>query len=54
VSLGKTAKIAGFAWLSAGVIYGAWRTSFFRKPLDFLPLDADDEKAEPLGQNKLR
>jgi putrescine importer len=41
-SLGPKAKLAGLAWLSAGVAYGAWRTSFFRKPLAFAPLNDDD------------
>jgi amino acid transporter len=39
LSLGSTAKIAGLIWLSAGVLYGAWRTSWFRKPLQFQPID---------------
>jgi putrescine importer len=46
LSLGKTAKITGLAWLSAGVLFGAWRTSWFRKPLQFEPLDSDEQPAE--------
>lgn len=42
VSLGNSAKIAGLIWLSAGVLYGAWRTSWFRKPLQFEPLNNDE------------
>jgi amino acid transporter len=42
LSLGNTAKISGLVWLSAGVLYGAWRTSWFRKPLQFQPLDPDE------------
>jgi putrescine importer len=42
LSLGGKAKIAGGVWLSAGVLYGAWRTSFFRKPLRFDPITSDD------------
>jgi amino acid transporter len=34
-SLGKWAIIVGFCWLATGIIYGAWRTSFFQKPLQF-------------------
>jgi amino acid transporter len=45
LSLGRNAKIAGLIWLSAGVLYGAWRTSFFRRPLDF---DHIENGAEPL------
>jgi putrescine importer len=42
LSLGWNAKIAGIVWLLAGVAYGAWRTSGFRKPLQFDPIDTDD------------
>ena len=43
LSLGHLAKWAGLGWLTAGVLYGAWRTSWFRKPLDFQNVDAGDE-----------
>jgi amino acid transporter len=43
VSLGQKARWAGLAWLSAGLIYGAWRTSFFRKPLEFDRIDTGEE-----------
>jgi len=39
LSLGINAKIAGLCWLAAGVLYGAWRTSFFRRPLQFAPIE---------------
>ncbi len=41
-SLGKWAIIVGFCWLATGVIYGAWRTSFFREPLQFTSADANE------------
>jgi len=44
-SLGKWAIIAGFGWLMTGILYGAWRTSFFRKPIQFASVDNDDEPA---------
>jgi putrescine importer len=44
ISLGYKAKIAGLCWLSAGVLYGAYRTSWFRKPLQFAQIESDDEK----------
>ena len=44
LSLGIKAKIAGLCWLSAGVLYGAYRTSWFRKPLQFVRFDKDDEE----------
>jgi hypothetical protein len=36
-NLGIKAQIAGLAWLTAGVLYGAWRTAGFRKPLQVEP-----------------
>jgi amino acid transporter len=38
-NLGPIAKIAGFVWLGVAVLYGAWRTSGFRKPLEFQKLE---------------
>ncbi|MGE5420024.1 MAG: APC family permease [Chloroflexota bacterium] len=43
MSLGIWAKIAGLCWLSLGVLYGAYRTSWFRKPLQFARIETDDE-----------
>ena len=45
LSLGNTAKTAGLVWLALGVLYGAWRTSWFRKPMDFARIGADEETA---------
>lgn len=42
LSLGLKAKLAGLVWLAAGVLYGAWRTSFFTKPLSFAPITTDE------------
>jgi len=42
VNLGPKARIAGLAWLAVGVLYGAWRTNWFRKPLEFVRLDGED------------
>ena len=44
-SLGRTAHVVGTIWLCTGVLYGAWRTSFFRKPIQFAALDNDDGQA---------
>ena len=41
-SLGWPAKIAGLGWLTAGVLYGAWRTAFFTKPLPFAKIESGD------------
>jgi putrescine importer len=46
LSLGLLAKIVGICWLSAGVLYGAWKTSWFRKPLQFARIENDEGKAE--------
>jgi putrescine importer len=35
LSLRNLAKIAGIAWLAVGVLYGAWKTDWFRKPIRF-------------------
>jgi amino acid transporter len=43
VSLGLTAKLVGLGWLMAGVAYGAYRTNWFRKPLQFVPIENTPE-----------
>jgi putrescine importer len=43
MSLDWKAKIVGVCWLSCGLIYGAIKTSGFRKPLQFANLDNEDE-----------
>lgn len=52
-SLGPKAKTAGLCWLAAGVIYGAWRTSFFTKPLPFARIDNGDGPPEPPAAGKV-
>ncbi len=42
LSLGIKAKIVGMCWLSLGVLYGAYRTSWFRKPLQFARIENDE------------
>lgn len=46
LSLGMKAKCAGLAWLAVGVLYGAWRTALFTRPLSFAPLAAGGEALE--------
>ena len=41
-SLRTPAKLAGLAWLAAGLLYGAWKTGGFRRPIAFA---APDETA---------
>jgi amino acid transporter len=43
MSLDWKAKIVGICWLSCGVLYGAYKTSWFRKPLQFARIESDDE-----------
>jgi putrescine importer len=49
LSLGIKAKIVGISWLSVGLIYGAYRTNFFRKPLQFAKLESTEEPEETKG-----
>ena len=42
LSLGIKAKIVGICWLSLGVLYGAYRTSWFRKPLQYAQIETDE------------
>jgi putrescine importer len=46
-SLGIKAKIVGISWLSVGLLYGAYRTNFFKKPLQFAALESTEEAEEP-------
>ncbi len=50
VSLGGTAKAAGLVWLTLGVLYGAWRTSWFRKPMDFARFAGDEDSSAPAAK----
>lgn len=53
VSLGWKAKTAGLCWLAAGVLYGAWRTRGFTRPLQFARIESDDgADGAPNGQNE--
>ena len=42
-SLGGSAKLVGMIWLTLGVLYGAYRTSWFRKPLQFAELNNNED-----------
>ena len=35
LSLRTPAKLAGFAWLATGIVYGAWKTKGFKKAIEF-------------------
>ena len=43
-SLGLKAKITGICWISLGVLYGAYRTNLFRKPLQFAKVETGEEE----------
>lgn len=49
LSLGIKAKIVGISWLTLGLIYGAYRTNFFRKPLQFAKLESTEEPEDYKG-----
>lgn len=44
-SLGIKAKIVGLSWLTIGVLYGAYKTSWFRKPLQFVTIDKNNHES---------
>ena len=44
LSLRIPTKVAGFVWLLSGVLYGAWKTQGFKKPIEFR--EANDEEAD--------
>jgi amino acid transporter len=46
LSLGMKAKTAGLVWLACGVLYGAWRTSWFTKPIQFVRIENDEDPPE--------
>jgi len=39
LSLRTPAKVAGFVWLTTGVLYGAWKTQGFKRPIEFREVD---------------
>ena len=45
-SLGIKAKIVGISWLSVGLIYGAYRTNFFKKPFQFVKFESNEDGEE--------
>ncbi|MCX6915038.1 MAG: APC family permease, partial [Verrucomicrobia bacterium] len=47
VSLAWITLMVGVCWLGLGILYGAWRTSWFRKPIDFARIGADEESTPP-------
>jgi len=42
-SLGIKAKLVGLSWLTVGVLYGAYRTSWFRKPIQFFKIENSND-----------
>ncbi|MGH8024467.1 MAG: APC family permease [Limisphaerales bacterium] len=40
--LGKWAIIVGLCWLATGVVYGAWRTAFFTRRIQFAAVDVNE------------
>jgi len=50
-SLAWITLVIGACWLCAGGLYGAWRTAFFTKPLQFAPIEQDTGAGSGAGQN---
>jgi len=50
VSLSWITLTVGVCWLGLGVLYGAWRTSGFRKPIEFARIESDEEPARPAAE----
>ena len=50
-SLGRTAHIVGAIWLLTGVVYGALRTDFFTRPIQFASLDGGDDESAKKSQS---
>ena len=51
LSLSWLTLTVGACWLAFGVLYGAWRTSWFRKPIEFARIEPDEEPAQPADAN---
>jgi amino acid transporter len=50
-SLRPVAKEAGLAWLSVGLIYGAWKTRGFRRKIEFTVPDENEMTASPMARD---
>jgi putrescine importer len=44
ISLGIKAKLVGLSWLTIGVLYGAYRTSWYRKPMQFFKIENSSDE----------
>jgi putrescine importer len=49
-SLAAPAKLVGLAWLSTGFLYGAWKTQWFRRKIEFVVPDEEAVTASPTLQ----
>ena len=49
LNLSRPAKLAGAAWMIAGIAYGAWKTRGFRRDLVDFELPSDDQLVEKLS-----
>jgi amino acid transporter len=52
ISLAWVTLIIGLGWLVFGGLYGAWRTSFFTKPLQFAQIENDDSALQSTAKPK--
>jgi amino acid transporter len=51
-SLALPAKLAGLAWLATGFIYGAWKTQWFRRKIEFTVPDEEAIGTSPIPQDE--
>jgi len=53
LGLGKWAIIVGLCWLTTGVVYGAWRTAFFTRRIQFAAIDSSEAGAQSKSSDQL-
>jgi amino acid transporter len=49
-SLNPLAQIIGLGWLASGFLYGAWKTNWFRRKIEFTVPDEETMTASPIPQ----
>jgi len=50
-SLAPLAKIVGLSWLATGFLYGAWKTNWFRRKIEFAVPDEETITTSPTQQD---
>jgi amino acid transporter len=52
LSLSPLAKIVGLSWLATGLLYGAWKTNWFRRKIEFTVPDEETIPESPSQDQK--